>query len=214
MPDILDGLRYRVEQEQLGYDRAPPTVDSRYRRQRIDDRNGIEDHLLQHVPDMRHIAEVDIHGSHDQREAQGQNIQLEDADGQQQDSPSEMHSTEDSKDEDHDQIDAVTDQRPHGSRYHHDVIGKVHLAQKVAAIHNRTQAYGSRLVEELPGAYAQKQHNRIGRRAISHPEEFSEDQIHDHKEHQRLQNRPGNPKKGSLIPELEISLDKLTQNNQ
>ena len=143
MSDILDGLRNGVEQEQLGYDRAPPTVDSRHSRQRIDDRDGIEDHLLQHVPDMRHIAEIDIHGSHDQREAQCQNIQLEYADGQQQDPPSEMHSAEDGKDENHDQVDTVADQRPHGSRYNHDVIGEMHLTQEVATIHNGTQAYGS-----------------------------------------------------------------------
>ena len=143
MPDILDGLRNRVKQKQLGYDRTPPMVDSRHRRQRIDDRDGIEDYLLQHVPDMRHIAEVDIHSSHDQRESQGQNIQLEYTDGQQQHPPSEMHPTEDSENENHDQVDAVTDQRPHGSRYHHDVIGEMHLTQEVATIHNRTQAYGS-----------------------------------------------------------------------
>ena len=143
MPDILDGLRYRVEQKQLGNDGAPPMMDSRHRRQRIDDRDGIENHLLQHIPDMRDVTEVDVHGSHDQREAQGQNIQLEYADGQQQDSPSEMHPAEDGKDENHDQVDTVADQRPHGSRYNHDVIGEMHLTQEVATIHNGTQAYGS-----------------------------------------------------------------------
>ena len=143
MPDILDGLRYRVEQKQLGNDGAPPMMDSRHRRQRIDDRDGIENHLLQHIPDMRDVTEVDVHGSHDQREAQGQNIQLEYADGQQQDSPSEMHPAEDGKDENHDQVDAVADQRPHGGRHDHNVIGEMHLTQEVATIHNRTQAYGS-----------------------------------------------------------------------
>ena len=140
MPDILDGLRDGVEQEQLGYDRTPPMVDSRDRRQRIDDRDGIEDHLLQHVPDMRHVTEVDIHGSHDQREAQGKDIQLEYADGQQQDPPSEMHSAEDCKDENHNQVDAVADQRPHGGRHDHNIIWEMHLTQEVATIHNRTQA--------------------------------------------------------------------------
>ena len=60
----------------------------------------------------------------------------------------------------------------------------------------------------------EEKHQRKGVGAIGKPQEFNEHDVHDTKEHQRLENRPGDTKKRPLITEEKIGFDELFQNDK
>lgn len=205
MPYILNGLRDGIEKLQLGKDRIQ-SPSAGHVTQRIDDRHAVEDQLLKDLPNMGDIPEVDVHGRHNERNAQGHRIQLDDVERQHQHAPSELHTGKQRKNEYHEKVDGEADHRANGCRHHNYVVGEMNLAQQIATINDRSQSDIRGFSDELPRTDAQQQNHRVRRRAIRHAQEFAEHNIHDAEHHERLENRPCDTKKRALIAQPEIGL--------
>ena len=123
-------MGYGVEEDDLGGE----LTSSGDHRDRIDNRNGIEEGLDEDLPDAGDVAVFDVDRAEEKSHTEGEDVELQDGGDDEEPSGARGDAVDKRKDNNDDEVDKHIDDSCERGGDYNDVLGEADFAEEVAAI--------------------------------------------------------------------------------
>ena len=202
---VLNYLGGRVKQEELG----DIWVVGGDHGDGIDNGGGVEKCLDDNFPDMGNVAIFDVDGAEEERDAEGEDVELDDDEGGEEDGPVEIDAVDDGEKQDDTEVDTERNEGGDGSGDDEDVFGEVDFTEEVATRNDRLDTEAGGFGEESPENGTGEEVDGVVRDVATPAEKINENDVDDGEKHERFDDGPEIAESGALVFELEVGFDEF-----